>query len=208
MINQTQLYGIGIYEMGILLTDFTGKHPTQYIVEQEELMKLFKFDRKVTLKPFPGLIWMKASLEGVNSYLVTMKRHKRKILYSDGKKLSHIPMTLPNIAIYAKEEGGYMRISSVYAYPGELKPSTPTYDLPLPNIGLGNVCMGSVKIPVGKNIMKAIDSALFDTPFNNHQGLVGKDNILFKDYVVKHRGYMPFSSLTQIGTGRKLLEAS
>lgn len=206
MIKQNQLYGIGIYEQGILLTDFTGKHPKQYLVEQEELMKLFKFDRKVTLKPFPGMIWMKASLEGENSYLVAIKRGKRKILYGDGGKLISFAMTLPNIAVLAKESGGYMRISSVHAYPGKLKPSTPIYDLPLPNIGGGNVCMGSGRIPVGKNIMKAIEKAFFDTPFNHHNGLVGKDPILFKDYVKKFKGHMPFHSLAHIGTGRDILE--
>jgi hypothetical protein len=203
---QKQLYGIAIYEEAILLSDFTGRNPKRFVVEQEQLMELFKFNKHVTLKPFEGLVHMKAQLEGDEEYLVTFKRQKKKIIHSHKNKLSHIIMEMPNLAIMAYADDNYVRVSEVYAYPGTLTKSTPLYELPLPNISHSRLCLGSVQIQINHNMMKAIETAFYETPFNHHSHLAGRENLPFLDYVQKYKGRMPFHSLNQIGTGRDILE--
>ncbi len=207
-MKQEQLYNIAIYEQAILMTDHTSGTARQFIVQEEELMKLFKFDRSVTLRTFPGLIWMKASLEGNDRYLVTLKRKKRKIIYAHKQKFRHINIEIPNIAVIASIYQGNVNISQVFAYQGVLTNQSNLYELALPNIGGSSVCMGGERIPVvDDDILAAIEVALFETPFNHHQGLCGKDQVHLPEYVKKHRGKMPFRTLNFIGRGKNLLEA-
>jgi hypothetical protein len=47
---------------------------------------------------------------------------------------------------------------------------------------------------------------LFDSPFNHHRYLVGRENIKFLDYLKKYKGKSPFYSLPIVGKGASILE--
>jgi hypothetical protein len=203
---QKQLYNIGIYEEAILLTDYRGKSEQRFLIEEDELMKLFRFNRHVTFRPFEGLIWMKGSLEGGDEYLVTMPRAKRKLIHDHKGKMSHIIMEMPQMIVKAYSESGNIRVNSMYAFKGKLTSNTMLYTLALPNIGSSHLCQGSQRVPESIGIMKAIDQCIYETPFNHHQHQVGKEDIPFLDYVKKYKGRMPFNTLKEIGRAKGLLE--
>jgi hypothetical protein len=203
---QSQRYNIAIFEREILLTDFTKAGAQEYVIEEKELSKLFKYDRSAKVKMFPGLIWVKASIEGNDEYLVTMKRKKRKLIYAHQQNFRHITMEIPNVAIKATVSHGMVRISNIWAYKGELNNKTQLYRIALPNVGESDVCNGE-NMKVGKDPMKAIEMCMFETPFNHHRHMVGKEVITFVEYAKKYKGRMPFHTLKKLGKGKSILEA-
>ena len=208
-MGQRQLYGIGIYEEAILLSDFTGKHEKRFVVDEQELMKLFRFNRTVTLKPFEGLVSMEATLDGEETFLVTLKRSKRKIIYhvkDEGVTLKHLNIEMPNTLVRAQVRDNIINITSLWAYKGKLTKKTELFELALPNIGGTDLCQGGAYIKVNGNVMKAIEDALFETPFNHHRHLVSKEDLPFLEYFDKYKGKMPFKTLRKLGHGRQLLE--
>lgn len=203
---QDQIYNIGIYEEAILLTDFRGDVEQRYVIEEEELMKLFRFNRSVVFKPFEGLLWMKGSLEGGDCYLVQTPRAKRKLIHDHKGKMSHITMDIPQMIVKAYSNNGEIKVGNLWAFKGKLTGKTMLYSLALPNIGNSSLCQGSQRVPEKVGIMKAIDQCLYETPFNHHQHLVGREELPFLDYVKKYKGRMPFHSLVELHRAEQILE--
>jgi hypothetical protein len=203
---QDQLFNIGIYEEAILLTDFRGAAEKRFVIEEEELMKLFRFDRHVVFRPFEGLIWMKGSLDGGDQYCVIKPREKRKLIHDQKGKLSHITMEMPRMIVKARSSGGNLHVNHMYAYQGKLTRNSKLYSLALPNIGSSHLCQGSQRVSESIGIMNAIDQCIYETPFNHHQHRVSKEEIPFLEYVKKYKGRMPFHTLKEIGTGQDILE--
>ncbi len=51
----------------------------------------------------------------------------------------------------------------------------------------------------------AVERTVFDTPFNHHNHLVGREDLPFHDYVKKYGGRCPLRTLKPIGRGRDIL---
>jgi hypothetical protein len=204
-MRQKQLYGIGIYEDEILLTDYTGPAEKTFLVAQSEVMRLFHHEQSVRFKPFPGLIWMNAYPNQRADYLVTFKRRRWTILYQ-GKTLTSHQLELPNMAIVASIRDQSVHIDRCFGFRKELNKASDLYDLPLPNLRDGQLCNSGSTIPAGKDVMRSIEAALFDSPFNHHRYLVGRENIKFLDYLKKYKGKSPFHSLPIVGKGASILE--
>lgn len=202
---QQQFYNIAIYEEAILLTDFTRQDAPTFVVDQEDLMQLFRFNLQVTLKPFDGLVWMKKDLEGKTSYLVTLPRQRRKLIYK-ADRFQHVSMEIPNVLLLLRIANGKTDIRNLWAYPGKLKSTTQLYELALPNIGGSSICLGSASVTTTKNVIKDAETLLFETPFNHHRQLVGKNQIPFLEYVKQHKGKMPFHTLRPLETAKRILE--
>jgi hypothetical protein len=202
---QKQLYGIGIFEEEIVLSDFTGAAEKRFVVSPEQLMAFVSTD--VTFRPFPGLIWMQKNQQ-VDTYLLLLSAGKRTILYRKGKKLVDYPVTLPPIAVRAQISASEHKITKIdmWGMAGkQLTEATMLYELPLPNLTGSNLCLGSTGIIAGDDIPAAVQTAIFDTPFNHHNYLVGKKAIPFHDYVKKYRGSCPLRTLKPIEAAAKLL---
>ncbi len=204
-MRQQQLYGIALFEGEAVLTDYTGNTEKSFVIDERDLQKFFRFERTVTFRPFEGLVWQKSGRE--DTYLITIKRQRRTLIHrGDGFKLRHIKMELPNMAVKARVQDGQIHVSDLWAYPGPLKKNTQLYGLPLPNLTRSRLCMGAARIPFKGDVIKAVETALFETPWNHHQQVVGREQLYFQDYLDKYRGKCPFHSLSQIGFGRQILE--
>jgi len=214
---QRQLYGVGIFEEEIVMSDFTGDAEKRFIVTPDQLMDFFRSE--VTFRPFPGLVWMKSSGDG-ETYLVTFPAGERTILYRQvtgkkqkGKKaeqdLVDYKLRLPKMAVQARIDTANRRISEIRmcGFAGRtLDATTVVYELPLPNLGGFSLCLGSTeRAAIGGDVMGAIERTIFDTPFNHHNHLVGTERIPFEQYLVKYKGTCPIKTLKKIGTGRDVL---
>lgn len=201
---QKQLYGIGIFEEEIILSDFTGSSEKHFAVTQEQLMAFCRSE--VIFRPFPGLIWMKTD-GTADTYLLAFPAGYRSILYRRNKKLTVVRLYLPAIAVKAAFSTEH-KISSInmWGFAGTvLKSDSTLYELPLPNLGGSHLCLGSVEKASDNDVRAAVEKTIFDTPFNNHNYLVGTAKIPFHDYVKKYKGRSPFRTLKKIGTGKELL---
>lgn len=214
---QKQLYGIGIFEDEIVLSDFTSAAEKRFIVTSEQLQGFFRSE--ITFTSFPGLIWMKLGGDR-ETYLVTLPAGERTILYrqvvkkaAKGKKatkdLFDYKMRLPAIAVKASVDPGNRKIGGIAMwgfFDRVLGPTTALYELPLPNLSGSILCLGSTE-RAAKNgdILAAIERTIFDTPFNHHNHLVGSAKIPFQEYVAKHRGRCPVKTLVKIGAGKDIL---
>lgn len=211
---QKQLYGVGIFEEEIVLSDFTDGAEKRFIVSPEQLMDFFRSE--VTFRPFPGLVWMKSDGSG-ESYLVVLPRASRTILYrqvtkkSKGKAkddLVDYRLKLPAIAVQAKIDTAIRRISHISMWgmsEMSLHEGTILYELPLPNLSGSSLCLGSTERAVGGDILGAIERTIFDTPFNHHNHLVGVERITFQSYVEKYGGRCPPRTLKKLGKGRDIM---
>lgn len=214
---QRQLYGIGIFEEEIILSDFTDGPEKRFVVSTEQLMDFFRSE--VVFRPFPGLVWMKSDGTG-ETYLVTLPATERTILYNSGRKkkrkdrsnLTDYRLRLPAIAVKAQVDTASRKITSIsmWGFAGrELTRETVLYELPLPNLNGSSLCLGSTERAAnGTDLRGAIERVIFDTPFNHHSHLVGKAKIPFQDYVAKYKGRTPLATLPKLGTGRQILGAS
>jgi Prokaryotic E2 family D len=203
---QTQLYGIGVFEEEIILSDFTGEAEKRFCVTPEQLMGFFRAD--IVLRPFPGLVWMKASGTD-DAYLLTFPAKERTILYRHGKKIVTRKMSVPALAVKATfSRDKKVTQIHMWAFAGkELNATTQLYELPLPNVSGSDLCLGSTERRFGHDVREAVEKTIFDTPFNHHRYIVGKEKLKFLDYVRKYKGRCPFATLNKLGTGRQLLEA-
>jgi len=205
---QRQLYGVGIFEEEIVLSDFTGEAERRFLVTPEQLMDFFRAER--TFVPFPGLVWMKA--DGVRErYLFTLPPGRRTILYRRKKKVVGKRLQLPAIAIEAAVvPAGRMILSiQLWGFAGrDLKADSILYELPLPNLGGSSLCLGSTERAISGDVLGAVERTIFDTPFNHHNHLVGKESLPFHDYVKKYDGRCPLRTLKRIGRGRDILEGN
>jgi hypothetical protein len=202
---QKQLYGIGIFEEEIILSDFTGTGEKRFVVSPEQLMAFIASD--VTFWPFDGLICMQKNQQS-DIYLMTFAAGPRTILYRKAEKLLDYKITLPTIAVRASFNQVEHKITAIdmWGLSGrKLLPETILYELPLPNLSGSSLCLGSTNIKAGNDIPGAVTTAIFDTPFNHHCHLVGKQAIPFHTYVKKYQGTCPLRTLKQLGTGDKLL---
>lgn len=212
---QKQLYGIGIFEEEIVLSDFTGEGERRFIVTHEQLMQLFHTE--ITFRPFPGLVWMKKS-GSCETYLVTLPAAQRTILYRKGHspkpksrgELTTLKMEIPSLALKVEVAAAGRKISSIdiWGFPGKaLTSKTVLYELPLPNLSGQHLCLGSTyRAAEGTDLRHAAEKTVFDTPFNWHSNIVGTEKILFHDYHKKYGGRCPFKTLNRLGTGQQLLE--
>jgi hypothetical protein len=212
---QTQLYGIGIFEEEIVLCDFTGPGERRFVVTQEQLMQFFQTE--VTFRPFPGLIWMKKNCTS-ETYLITLPKAERTILYNSGKvskgekktDMTAFKMKFPALAVKIKvdEVGRSVKGIDMWAFTGDtLLPGSKLYGLPLPNLSGPYLCIGGNSFTTdGTDLLEVTEKIIFDTPFNWHHDIVGKEKLPFRDYHKKHRGRCPLKTLEQLGTGRQLLE--
>ncbi|HBG07691.1 MAG: hypothetical protein A2075_09210 [Geobacteraceae bacterium GWC2_58_44] len=201
---QKQLYGIGIFEEEIILSDFTGDGEKRFAVSREQLMAFCRSE--VTFRPFPGLLWMKTD-GATNTYLLQLPAAQRTILYRMGKKLTAKRLHLPPLAVEAKFSAD-RTISGINLWGlarGTLKSDSVLYELPLPNLNGSRLCLGSTEKASDSDIRSAVEKTIFDTPFNHHNYLVGTSNLPFHEYVKKHKGRVPLSSLKRIGIGCDIL---
>jgi len=201
---QKQLYGIGIFEEEIILSDFTGEGEKRFAISQEQLMQFCRSE--VTFRPFPGLLWMKTD-GTTDTYLLLFPAAQRTILYRMGKELTAKRLQLPELAIKATFSSD-RKISSISMWglaKGPLKNDSVLYELPLPNLSGSGLCLGSAERATDSDVRAAVEKTIFDTPFNHHNYLVGTANIPFHEYVKKHKGRCPLNSLKKIGTGREIL---
>lgn len=204
MNTQRQLYGIGIFEEEIVLSDFTGPAESRFIINPEQLASFVQTE--VTFIPFPGLIWMKTT--GTHdTYMLTLPAARRTILYKPSKKVTTKTLQLPSIAVKAEFDPSQKSVTriSMWGFTGRLKPETTLYEIPLPNLSNSSLCLGSTMRAFGGNIREAVEKTIFDTPFNHHNYLVGKERIPFHDYVKKYKGLCPLRTLKKIGIGRDIL---
>lgn len=207
---QRQLYGIGIFDEEIVLSDFTGDGEQRFLVSPEQLMDFFRTE--VVFRPFAGLVWMKTDGLG-ERYLLTLPAAERTILYrpAAGKEqLDTYRLGLPSMAILVSISASTRNISSMelWGFAGKvLDDDSVLYELPLPNLNGSRLCLGSTeRVAIGDNIRAAAERMIFDTPFNHHNHIVGTDRVPFRDYVAKHRGRCPLRTLKPLATGRKILE--
>ena len=201
---QKQLYGIGIFEEEIILSDFTGDGEKRFAISQEQLMAFCRSE--VTFRPFPGLLWMQT--DGVSdTYLILFPAAQRTILYRVGKKLTTKRLHLPSLAVEAKfsAERTINGINMWGLARGPLKSDSVLYELPLPNLNGSRLCLGSTEKASDGDVRAAVEKTIFDTPFNHHNYLVGTANVPFHYYVKKHKGRCPLNSLKRIGTGRDIM---
>lgn len=206
-MEQRQLYGIGVFEQAIVLTDYTGRHEKQFIIDEKQLMEFFRYNKRVEFEVFPGLVKMFADLEGHREYVVTTPRAKRKLIYCKNKKLIHIPMEMPALLIKARiSSDGECRIKYIAAYKGKLTHETPVYAPALPNCNGTSMCNGGSNIKLKDDVMAAIDAAIYDTPFNHHAQLVGTESIPFLKYVERYKGRMPFKTMHKMGIAGRVLK--
>jgi len=212
---QKQLYGIGIFEEEIVLSDFTGDGERRFVVTQEQLMQFFHTE--LTFRPFPGLVWMKKG-GNAETYLITLPASERTILYRKGHspkrkskgKLTALKMKFPSLALKVRVDSAGRKINGIeiWGFSGAvLKPDTVLYELPLPNLSGSRMCLGSTHRATDGNVRKAAEKTVFDTPFNWHNNIVGIGQIPFYDYHKKYGGRCPFKTLNKLGTGKQLLEA-
>jgi hypothetical protein len=202
---QKQLYGIGIFEEEIVLADFTGAEEKRFVVSPDQLMAFVRTE--VTFRPFPGLVWMKSDAQN-DSYLLVLPAGRRTIIYRKGKKLTEMPLTLPPIAVQVRigQTPRTIQSISMWGMAGkELQPETVLYELPLPNLSGASLCLGSTERAIESDLRDAVERTIFDTPFNHHNNVCGREKLTFHDYVKKHKGTCPLRSLNKIGTGRKIL---
>lgn len=203
---QRQLYGVAIFEEEIVLSDFSGDGEQRFIVSPEQLMGFFR--TSITFRPFPGLIWMKDD-GTARRYLLALPAGERTILYRRRKKLLTRKLRLPAMAalVTIASAGGHVQSLQLWGFSGStLKPGTILYDLPLPNLANGNLCLGGSSPIVGDDIRAGVEAALFDSPFNHHNDVVGRERLSFYDYHRKYKGAVPLRSLKPLATGRKILE--
>lgn len=201
---QQQLYGIAIYEQEIVMVDYTGTDEKRFVVQPEQLMGFFRTE--VTFKPFPGLIWMKTDTT-TETYLLTLPAGLRTIFYEHNKKVVTRKLTMPSIVVMATIDSKRRKISEIdmWGYGGKgITPETVLYELPLPNLTGSRLCLGSTERAAGADVREAVEKTIFDTPFNHHHLIVGRDNIPFLDYVKKYKGKCPFPTLNVIGTCRQI----
>lgn len=206
---QKQLYGVAIFEDEIVLSDFSGTAESRYIVTPEQLMTFFKTE--ITFRPFPGLIWMKTS-GSADVYLFTLPSARRTILYKRGNKkktTESIALRMPAVAVKVGISD-HRKITSIemWGFAGKhLHNDTVLYELPLPNLTGSRLCLGATERATGSDIRAAVETTIFDTPFNHHNHIVGSEKIPFHDYVKKyHASACRFGTLNKIGVGRDLLE--
>jgi len=206
---QKQLYGVAIFEEEIVLSDFSDNAERRYTISPEQLMGFFKAE--ITFHPFPGLIWMKSSGDS-ETFLLTLQAGPRTILYKRGgkkKKTETIPLRLPSLAVKAAITGPERKITSIeiWGFAGRsLQADTILYELPLPNLTGSSMCLGSTERAHGRDVKAAVETTIFDTPFNQHNHIVGLEGLPFHDYAKKYKGGCPFRTLKKLGLGRQLLE--
>ncbi|MGD0585572.1 MAG: hypothetical protein ABSA86_07320 [Oryzomonas sp.] len=202
---QKQLYGIALFEEEILLSDFTSGCEKRFIVSPEQLMGFVR--SKITFRPFPGLVWMQT--DGMSdTYLLTLSGGVRTILYRKAKKLDSHKLTLPPLAVKARVDQSRRKIDAIeiWGMAGKgLSPDTVLYELPLPNLNGAHMCLGSTELAVTHDVREAIEKTIFDTPFNHHNHIVGREKIPFFEYIKKYRGKCPLASLNKIGSGKDIL---
>jgi hypothetical protein len=214
---QKQLYGIGIFEEEIVLSDFTDREEKRFVVTHEQLMEFFHAD--VTFRPFPGLVWMQRRTSA-EVYLLTLPAKERTILYRRGhspkrkggsKKTATLTMRIPALAVKVEVDAASRRIQNIdmWGFFGrELKAETVLYELPLPNLSGSSLCLGSTeRAATGSDLRGAVERTIFDTPFNWHRNIVGVEQIAFHDYHAKYGGRCPVKTMARLGTGKQILEA-
>lgn len=210
---QKQLYGVGIFEEEIVLSDFTSGAEKRFVVSPEQLAEFFR--HPTTFRPFPGLIWQKSDGKS-DVFLVILPAKERTITYRPSKKrkglkqgLADYRMRMPALAVQASVDVSTRKIISIqiWGFFGRtLEPETELYELPLPNLSRSSLCLGSAaKAKVNGDVIAAIETTVFDTPFNHHNHMVGVKKVPFEEYVRQHKGKCPVATLARIGKGRDIL---
>lgn len=210
-MNQKQLYGIAIFEDEIVLSDHTGPGERRYIITTDQLAAFVR--SSTVMHTYPGLIWLKSDGH-TETHLFTLPAGQRTILYRPFKKgkgkarLQTHRLQLPAILVKAGTTDGKISNISLWGMnTSTLKNSTKLYELPLPNLRSESLCLGSTERTPSTDIRGAVERTIFDTPFNHHNNTVGREKLLFPDYVKRHQGKAPLRTLIPLGTGRSLLEA-
>lgn len=212
---QKQLYGVGIFEQDIVLSDFTDGPEKRFVVTSEQLMDFFRTE--VFFRPFPGLVWMRSNGTG-ETYLLVLPAAERTILYHDPRadrketdkgEIEAFKLSLPAIAVRADINVATRQIGEIgmWGLAGEtLEADSELYELPLPNLNGSRLCLGATsRAAAGEDIRGAVELTIFDTPFNHHSSMVGGESIHFQEYVKKYGGLCPLNTLKPIGHGRELL---
>ena len=214
---QRQLYGVGIYEEEIVLSDFTCGAEKRFVVTPDQLKDFFQSE--TVFRPFPGLLWMRIG-GNREEYLVILPAAERTILYRQvvekkvkekktKQDLVDYKLRLPRIAVQAEIDPGNRKVGSIRMwgfFDRVLQEGSVLYELPLPNLSKSSLCLGSTeRANIGGDVMGAIERTIFDTPFNHHNHIVGCERIAFEAYMAKYKGACPRKSLRPIGIGRELL---
>lgn len=194
-------YTIQIFEEDTVLTDHCSSAPRTFLVQPEQLGKLFQFE--VSFKMEPGLIRLKSD-GNHETVLLTLPRKERKIVVIEGakRKQKQYAITLPNLLVKMGLDRKADKVTSlqVNAYSGSLKPGTILYEVPLPNIDTtGDVCLGSANVEIGPSYRETAERALFDSPFNNHHNLVGLKHESFQEFYRRNKGKVPLRGLHKVG---------
>jgi hypothetical protein len=206
---QKQRYSINIFEEEIVLSDFTGVTEKRYLINREQLMGFF--ESEVTLRPFPGLIWMKKG-KG-ETYLITLPAKERTITlntFSKKKERSEeitikTPRLLVKVAVL-KPQNNINDIDLWCYFDEELTWNTILYALPLPNFSRESLCLGGGSaIKVDKSLTEAVETAIFEVPFNHHSQIVGAEKLTFAAYRKKYKNTCPKDSLEPLGIARPIL---
>lgn len=218
MTTQKQHYGIAIFDQEIVLSDYTGPGERRYLITPEQLAGFVR--SSITLRPYPGLIWMKSDLQD-ETHLFTLPAAERTILFrplklrGKGKKkeeakarLKTFKLRLPALAVRARISNGSISGIELWGMnTASLKNDTRLYELPLPNVDGSSLCLGSTIRATEGDIKNAVERTIFDTPFNHHRNTCGKQGLNFPDYIKQHGGRCPLATLKPLGAGKKLLEA-
>lgn len=207
---QAQLYNIAIYEDATVLTLMKNGEPhSHFLVNEQDLAKIFNVPAAMTLRPEPGLVYVKEQGR-MQTYLFQIAPRKTpwEIILRDniGAPPRHVYLHLPGFFISLTLESKTRLIAAVSAqcYAGK-KPvaGNPLYEFPLPNFdSRGRMCLGAAKVQVAKQerVRDAALRVVFETEFNNHSNLVGKKGLPFDRFLEQHQGKAPIVSLEKTGT--------
>lgn len=204
---QLQLYNIAIYESGTLMTDLTGDTPRHFMVDEAELIKLLRIEQTITFRPEPGLLKTEvAPTSETRTYHVAPRKEAWDIILRDKENQNQVvKVHLPGFVVSVKIDTSSRKVTGIAAlcYAGkEPKVGGAWYEMPLPNFHRdGNMCLGGVSRKVGprESLLDAALSVIFDSVFNTHANLVGKDDLPFPKFIEKHGGKVSTKLLRQAG---------
>jgi hypothetical protein len=180
---------ICIFESSIVMqTGSEKKGRKTFLVSEQQLASMF--GARAVFKPQPGLEYISHTAEHIDVIVKFPKRNDvREISVKVGNKITCHKVVLPSFVGIAR-----FRITeqmqeelvglNLYAYSGQLTPQSNLYELPLPNISGGSVCLGSVRaVSWGEDYRQTIERAMFGSYFNNHYDNVGKQGIRFGQFM-------------------------
>lgn len=210
--SQELLYTISIFSQDTVLTRHgEQKEVERFVVSPDQLQSFFRVE--TMLVPEKGMIWMKKDANR-ETYLFKFPKTGRptEIMVKRGKKVRKYSLILPNLLVMARVSGdGHKRSVksiSLWCYAdGKLARNTTLYEVPLPNISRGSMCLGNVDEKVTGSVREAVWSAIFDAYFNNHHNMVGRKPMAFESYVrTLTDGVIKISGLAKWGRAGAVLE--